>query len=423
MNRIVSPWTPGGRVRAIPSKSAAHRLLLCAALSDRPASLACPALNDDIRATAGCIRALGGDVTYTDGLLRVTPIGAPCTARVTLDCGESGSTLRFLLPIAAALGQSAAFTGAGRLSQRPLEPLYGLLCTHGCRLSPEGAFPLLLDGKLPAGDYEIDGSVSSQFISGLLMALTAGGGGSVTVTGTFASAPYVALTVSTLRRAGVTVRQEGRRLTVSGRCRLPDGAVEGDWSAAAFWFAAGALGAPQTEGLRVTGLDPASPQGDRAILDLLEGMGARVTRFADGAAVQPPASGPLRGIEIDAAQIPDLVPVLAVTAACAHGETRIIHVERLRAKESDRLETTAALLRALGGTAEVTADGLRITGRRTLTGGTAEGANDHRIVMAAAVAAVRCADPVTILGAEACAKSYPSFFDDLAALGACIREE
>lgn len=416
MTVTIPPVSPSGALSAIPSKSMAHRLLLCAALSDAPARVVCPASSADIEATVRCIRALGGTVERDGDALCVTPVRDIPRSRVTLDCGESGSTLRFLLPIAAGLGVPAAFTGAGRLSKRPLEPLYGLLASHGCTLSPEGTFPLTLDGRASGGAYEISGEVSSQFVTGLLMMLPLSGGGQVTVTGQFESRSYVDMTVLALRQAGVTVREEGRTYTVSGSYRLPGCAVEGDWSNAAFWLTAGALGGCVT----VDGLDPASAQGDRAVLGLLSRFGAGISVSGSRVTVR---KGALHGIDIDAANIPDLVPVLAVAASAAEGETRIFHAERLRFKESDRLETTAAMLRALGGRCEITSDGLRIEGTPALRGGTVDGANDHRIVMAAAVAAVRCTSPVTILGAEAKDKSYPAFFADFQRLGAAVKEE
>ncbi|MEA4823390.1 MAG: 3-phosphoshikimate 1-carboxyvinyltransferase [Clostridiaceae bacterium] len=416
MTITIPPYVPSGTLAAIPSKSMAHRLLLCAALSDAPVRIVCPAASADIEATIRCIDALGGCVTRRGDSLHVTPIKKGAVTRAALDCGESGSTLRFLLPVAAGLGIPSVFTGSERLSKRPLEPLHSLLTQRGCTLSPNGVFPLTLDGQATGGAYAISGAVSSQFITGLLMMLPLVGGGSVTITDNFESKSYVDMTVLSLKQSDIDIREDGRTVTVRGGYHLRDCAVEGDWSNAAFWLAAGALGGD----IAVDGLSTASAQGDRQILPLLSAFGAHTAVHGQRVAVRP---APLRGSDIDAADIPDLVPVLSVVAALADGETRIRNAGRLRLKESDRLETTAAMLRALGGRCDVTDDGLRIVGMPSLRGGTVDGANDHRIVMAAAVAASRCSFPVVIQGAEAKDKSYPSFFCDLLRLGATVKEE
>lgn len=408
MNLTLSPSPLSGTIPAIPSKSQAHRLLICAALAKTPTSLGCQGTSRDIEATAACLSAMGAQMTRTDGGFEIAPgpVQSPCV----LPCGESGSTLRFLLPVAAALGLDAAFPMEGRLSQRPLAPLDRELEAHGAVLSRPEPAVLHCGGQLRPGDYTLPGNVSSQYISGLLFALPLlDAPSTLTVTGTVESAPYIAMTLDALRQFGVEVSVENQvyHIPACGYQSPGRAAVEGDWSNAAFWLCAGALG----RGITVTGLNPNSLQGDKAVFDLLARFGAKTEA---GTAA---ASGPLRPLEIDAAAIPDLVPVLSVVAAAAPGTTRIYNAGRLRLKESDRLETVWRLLTHLGAEAEQTADGLLIHGGRPLTGGTVDSCNDHRIAMAAAVASTLCTGPVTVLDAGAVAKSYPRFWEDFKRLG------
>jgi 3-phosphoshikimate 1-carboxyvinyltransferase len=275
---------------------------------------------------------------------------------------------------------------------------------------------------LKPGRYTLDGGVSSQFISGLLFALPLLGGDSeLYLTGRVESAPYIALTLDMLEQFGVKADafEAGYRIPGGQKYRSPGTVrVEGDWSNAAFWLGAGAIG-PKGEPLACTGLELSSRQGDRAITGLLRRFGARVEENGSTVTV---FGGPLRGTDVDARDIPDLVPILAVVAAAAEGETRIYGAARLRAKESDRLNTVTALLTALGAEARETDDGLFITGGSALTGGEASAGGDHRIAMAAAVAATVCAGPVTLRGGQAVNKSYPGFFADFRALGGTVQE-
>lgn len=414
MNVTLTPGARSGSVRIPASKSQAHRLLICAALGDREATLRCDGISKDIAATIDCLRALGAEIAETErGALRVTPIRAAPEGIRTLDCGESGSTLRFLLPVVGALGARTVFRRTGRLPERPLAPLDALLMRRGMKIRSEG-MELICEGKLLAGDYAISGGVSSQYITGLLLALPLlRGDSALTVTGKLESAPYIAMTEDALRLAGIRFGKEDCRYAIPGgqRCALPrELRVEGDWSNAAFFLCMGAL---SPEGVAVTGLNLASAQGDRAVLGILRRLGAAVEERENAVAVR---RGALRGCAIDAAQIPDLVPALSVVAAAAEGETRIENAARLRLKESDRLRTTAALLTALGTDVEELQDGLAIRGAPRLRGGDVDAANDHRIAMAAAAAACACENPVTVKGAECVDKSYPAFWEDFACL-------
>ena len=425
MTVTIPPGPVSGALAAIPSKSAAHRLLIAAALADRPTRVLFSKSNQDIDATLRCLAGLGAELAPFDGGVTVTPVDR--TREIggcTLDCGESGSTLRFLVPVTGALGGSATFLLAGRLAQRPMDPLADQMAAHGCTLTlDQEAGTLTVAGKLEPGDYALPGNVSSQFFTGLLFALPLlKKESALRALGDLESAGYIDLTLDALKQFGVTPSPlDGGGWTVPAQgCRSPgELAVEGDWSNAAPWLCMGALGG---SGVTVTGLDPDSLQGDRAVCAVLAAMGGSVTRAGNGVAVRPGAPG-ADGVGshiIDARNIPDLVPALAAAAATLPGRTRFAGAARLRLKESDRLETTAGLLNALGGRVDVTEDGLLVTGVPKLTGGTVDAVGDHRIAMAAAVASVVCEGPVTVTGARAVAKSYPDFWEDLARLGKAV---
>lgn len=409
----------GGTVRIVPSKSQAHRALICAAFADRPTRIICGSVSEDIEATAACLTALGAGITRTLDGYNVRPRdGADAGDTCTLPCGESGSTFRFLLPVACALGRKASFIPRGRLPERPLSPLYEELVRHGCALSPQGAVPFLTEGQLTPGSYTLDAGISSQFISGLLFALPLLDGDSeLRLTGQAESFSYVALTLAMIEAFGISVAFDGTVFKIPGgqTYRSPETIhVEGDWSNAAFWLCAGAVGAGR---IACAGLDPQSGQGDRAALDILSGFGAKI-EAADSAVAA--YGGNLRGIEIDAGDIPDLVPILSVVGAAASGVTIIKNAGRLRLKESDRLAAITSTLNSLGADISETTDGLVIRGGKTLSGGVVSSWGDHRIAMAAAIAALICTEPVLIKGADAVSKSYPNFFDDLTALGGSV---
>ena len=399
-----------GCVRTPASKSQAHRLLILAALGEEEMTLLCDGISADIAATAACLNALGAEIREgAAGELHVCPIREVPDGLCTLPCGESGSTLRFLLPVAGALGAECVFLREGRLPKRPLAPFDAQLCAHGMRLWEEGD-KLYCSGKLQSGDYTLPGNVSSQYISGLLMALPRLAGESrLTVSGVMESTAYVTMTEDALRLAGVKTEkmENGWRTAGHHVYRLPAKcAVEGDWSSAAFFLCMGAL---SKAGITVAGLAMDSSQGDRAVLDVLRRFGAVVEERENGIFVK---RGTLRGTVIDAAEIPDLIPTLTVLAATAEGETRVINGARLRLKESDRIKTTCDLVNAMGGKAVELAEGLCVNGVNTLCGGTADPSGDHRIAMAAAVAACASTGEVTIHQSECANKSYPRFWQD-----------
>ena len=369
-----------GTVNVIPSKSQAHRYLIAAAFSKGTTTLICPETNQDIEATADCLNALGAHISKNDVGYVIHPIGNIPKSAV-LNCRESGSTLRFLLPIAGALGVDATFLLKGRLPSRPLSPLWEEMERNGCHLSRPTDNTIHCTGKLLAAEYFIDGSVSSQFITGLMFALPLIGGDSkLHITGNVESKPYIHMTEQAISRFGYPYSPSPGILT-----------VEGDWSNGAFWLAAKTLG----NSLTVTGLNHASIQGDRAADQLLPALEAHII--------------------IDASDIPDLVPIMAVVAATNHGAT-FTNIQRLRLKESDRVTTVEEMIRNLGGTAYSTESTLIVNGTG-LVGGVVDSHNDHRIAMSAAIAATVCTSPVTILGAEAVNKSYPTFWEEYRRLG------
>lgn len=439
MNMRIIPGHLAGEIRAPSSKSEAHRALICAAFSPGITDIACSTTSADIEATISCLEALGARVARTSRGFRVRPVpGTSATDNLpepypdaALDCGESGSTLRFLLPVVCALGCGASLASHGRLPNRPLSPLYEQLVSHGARLSQQGVSPLVVEGSISAGRYELPGNVSSQYVSGLLLAAPLlRSPMEVVVSEPVESRPYIDLTIEVLERFGVEVSCSRGTNTASRPALVYDvsaprglvspGSFEvgGDWSNAAFWLAAGALG---KRGVAVRGIDAHSAQGDRQILAALSLLGAHVLRTPEGAAVRP---GELSGATLDVSSCPDLVPPIAAAAACAKGATEIRGAARLRLKESDRIETVSAALRALGAHVETTGDGLVIEGASELPGGTVDAAGDHRIAMMAAVVATRCSGPTTIVGAECVEKSYPRFFEDFRALGGrCEKEE
>ena len=419
MTVSVNASSASGKVSIIPSKSVAHRLLICAALSDAPTEIVCNASSKDIEATVSCLRKMGAEIEEKNGIFKVNPIKKPLGGEIF--CGESGSTLRFLIPVAAALGEKNKFTGAGRLPERPCMPLVEALRANGAEIEYEGKLPLEVSGGLKAGKFRIAGDISSQFITGLILALPLLEGESeIEITGKIESRPYIDITLDCIGKFGIDATFEGNVIRFrGGKYRAPKErlTVEGDWSNVAFWLC---LGAMTERGITVSGLNPDSLQGDRAVAEILSRFGAEVSWKNGDITVR---RGKLRAVDIDAAEIPDLVPALSVIAAVAEGKTRIYNAQRLRIKESDRIESTAMLLRSLGATVTETEDGLAIEGREKLRGGKVDSFNDHRIAMSAAVASAVAEGNVTISGAEAIRKSYGDFFEILSALGAEINSE
>ena len=398
-----------GNVEIISSKSDIHRCIICAALSDKPTEISFCGLSKDILTTVDCVKMLGAGAEFSDGSVKITPSDRSRIMQgLILDCKESGSTARFLLPVAAALCRNCTLTGSGRLPERPFSPLCKALSEHGAAFSSENLPINITSNVSDGGIFCIPGNISSQFISGLLLMLPLVGGGRVELTTDLESRGYVDMTVDTLKKFGINVKSrfgfyeitEEYDYVSPGKIRS-----QGDWSSAAFWLCADALGA----NVVVHGLDENSSQGDKQVVNILEKFGAKKVCYNGGISLE---AGRLRGIDIDAHDIPDLVPVLSVVAAFAKGTTRIKGASRLRLKESDRLETTRDMLSRLGADIRTTDDGLVINGTGKLEGGVVDGHNDHRIVMSAAIAALISKNQVIIEGAQAAEKSYTTFFTE-----------
>lgn len=407
MDILITPAPISGSIEGIASKSFAHRALICACLAKSKSQIKINTTSADIEATVSCLRSLGAEIEINGSVYSVTPIKSLCQ-RAEIDCNESGSTLRFLLPVVCALGIETKINGSGRLPERPLSPLKEELIRMGAKISD--TFPLNVSGKISAGEYVMRGDVSSQFVTGLLMALSYLGGGKIKLLPPVQSRPYIDITLQVLRTFGADIKEENNTFYINNAPLTGcDFTVEGDWSNAAF---------PLCMGAEVTGLNPDSTQGDKAIIDVLKSMGAEISQ--KGGSFKADVSA-LHGCRIDAADIPDAVPVIAAIASTAKGETVIYNAERLRLKESDRIQTTCDMLRSLGADIFETADGMVINGKESLSGGETESYNDHRIAMAAAVAAVKCENAVIIRNAEAVNKSYPEFFNDYNKLGGNAR--
>jgi 3-phosphoshikimate 1-carboxyvinyltransferase len=383
MDLTITPGKLHGAITPPPSKSYSHRALIAAALAGAEGGLENLADSKDITATRRCLAALA----------------QPGEALPLLDCGESGSTLRFLIPVALALRGGARFTGQGRLMERPQKPYFDLFDQKGIFYDQKDGL-LTVRGALPLGDYPLPGDVSSQFVTGLLYALPLvdGGDSRILLTSPLESRAYVDMTVEVLGHFGVRVEETADGWGVPGGQRyIPSTlTVEADWSQAGFFYAARGLGSD----LVIQGLNPASAQGDRVVAPYCEAL----ARPGD--------------VTLDVSQCPDLVPPLAVRCAVREGTTHLVNAARLRIKESDRLATVTSTLNALGAKVEESPDSLTIHGVNALAGGAAvDCCNDHRIAMMAAVAATCCQAPVTLLGAQCVEKSYPTFWEDYVRLG------
>lgn len=416
MNKTVSSSFVRGTVNAPVSKSDLHRALICAAFCKGTTALPVLASNSDTDATAECLAALGARVERTEGGFTIS---GPISGGGELDCRESGSTLRFLLPVAAVLGRDTHFSGSGKLPSRPVLPLTSELRKKGSIIDAD-LLPITVKGKASGGVYTLPGDVSSQFVSGLLLALPyTGEQSAVKLTSPLQSKMYVDMTVNTLSRFGVEWKEVpcgnrefpyGGYLLVGGEYKSSGTYVaEGDWSGAAFFAVAGAIGGE----IAINGLDPNSAQPDRAIERIIREFGADVSWKSGSLNVKMAEKRPF---SVDVSQFPDLFPVLSVLAAAANGESRLYNAGRLRIKESDRISAVCNMIDSLGGKAVADEDSLTVYGNGRLVGGTVNGENDHRIVMSAAIASLICEKEVTILGSEAVNKSYPAFFEDFAAI-------
>lgn len=414
-----------GTVVAPSSKSVAHRIMICAALSYSKCYIKNVSESNDMDATISCLSTLGARIKR-DGktlFLDATDFVRENDERhFTLNCKESGTTLRVIIPICAALGLHVTFIGEGRLPERPLDEYLTLLPKHGVKCTKSDTYlPLTIEGKLSGDTFEISPKISSQYVTGMLLALSLlKNDATLKLSSKMVGSQYVDLTTDVMRKFSVETTKTDDSYIISGESKLtalPEYSdenigitVEGDWSQAAFFLCAGAVNGDVT----VKGLDINSSQGDKAIVDILKSFGADIELGENFVRVKKSA---LKGADINALDTPDLVPVVALTSAFATGNTNIYGVNRLKFKESDRLLSTAEMIISLGGHATYTDDCMTISGNAKLIGGKVKSYNDHRIVMSSAVGALLCENEVRISDAHAVNKSYTDFFEDYRNLG------
>lgn len=405
-----------GTIPSIPAKAHAHRALITAALATNPSTIVISHSSKDIDATMNSLRALGATITYEHGVAHVTPNPAPSIGQVLPH--ESGTTLRLLLPVSASICDTVKVDAKGRLPERPLEPLLSEMKDHGVSFSQDTP-PFTMTGRLQGGTFSMTGTVSSQFFSGLLLAAPQLGHTTVNCTSPLQSKDYVTLTIETMKDFGVHViegsTEDGHpSFTIEENQHFHGNEqylIEGDWSNGAIWLVAAAM---TGQSISVTGLRPDSVQADKRILSILESTGVTCTWNGTTVTVTGKAHQP---IHVNLEQMPDLLPILSSLACSIEGESSFINGARLRLKESDRLEAVAQLVRDSGSTVRMEGDSLYITGTGTLTGGTVDCVNDHRLVMAGALNALIATSPMILKDSEAISKSYPHFFTDWKLLG------
>lgn len=411
----ISPSTLRGEVTVPPSKSYAHRGIIGAFLSGEKTVVENISMSQDILATISCIKELGSQVNFFDSSVEIGPNSRPAKNKLSLCCNESGSTLRFFVPISLLFAETVEFSGKGRLMERPLSPYFEIFDRQGINYSSKDGV-LTISGKLHSGDFVIDGSISSQFITGLLFALPLLDGDSrILIENGLSSKGYIDITLDVLKDFGIDVINEDyKSFYIKGNQKYKARTyhVEGDFSQAAFFLTAGALGGD----ILCKGLSPESLQGDRKILEIIEAAGGKIEKV--GSSSFRVSGGELQGISVDADEIPDLVPILSVLFAYCNGESRIENAGRLRIKESDRLSAITKELSKMGADIVEGEDFLVIRGKSHLYGANTQSHNDHRISMAISIAALRAEGEVTIEeGRNSVKKSYPDFFEDYKILG------
>lgn len=418
-----------GNVRIPPSKSLAHRAIICAGFSNNTSKIENVVFSEDIKATINGMRSLGieiNDITkdckdnINRRILKITGKDKLELLKNTIDCFESGSTLRFLIPIALRTGSKVKFIGKGKLVARPLNVYYEIFEEQGIKYKTSNQkLPLVIDGVLKSGEFYVKGNISSQFITGLMFALPfLKGDSKIIVTTELESKGYVDLTIDTLKKIGIKIENynykefcvKGSQNSIKNDCR-----VEGDFSQGAFWIVAGILGSS----IKIFDLDINSRQGDRVIIDIVKKMGGNINIFKDYIEAEKSNT---KEITIDASECPDLVPILAVLGSLSTGTTKIINAQRLRIKECDRLKAMATELKKIGANIKELKDGLIIKGKEHLRGGNVDSWNDHRIAMALAIASIRCTKPLIIENSDSVNKSYPDFWEDFKSVGGNISE-
>ncbi len=423
MNIDIKPEETGGTIYVPPSKSLSHRAIIAASLADGTSKIEHVILSQDIKATIEAVESYGaevGSVQESEGLftLMVTGTNDPQAIQCLIDCGESGSTARFLIPILALYAENAVVTGQGRLVKRPLKPFYEIFDDQEFSYeSNDGELPLILNGSLKPGEFKLKGDVSSQFLTGLFFALPLLDGDSTVILKTkLESKPYVDLTIKVLEEFGITIEQiDARTFFVPGNqaYRPTKITINGDFSQAAFWFVNGIINKKTV----LENLPAHSIQGDFKIIEILNGLGANIS-YVDKNWVSVPSK--IDNFTIDVTDMPDLLPILSVLAGLTQGTSKLTGAKRLKYKESDRLLSTSEMLKSFGVPVEMLDDGLKITGVKEFKGAVIDSFNDHRIAIAAAIASGRADGNVVIEDAHSVNKSYPTFWEDFKKAGGDI---
>lgn len=415
----ITPANLNGRIWIPASKSLCHRAIIAAGLAKGESNIDNVTSSDDINATCAGMTDMGVNMQRKDNGLTINGDELLNGIKGEIDCIESGSTLRFLIPLVLTTGEKVTFKGRGNLKSRPLTPYYKIFEEQNIKYDNSNGLPLTVEGMLNPGEYEVPGNISSQFITGLLFALPLLKGDSkIIITNELESKSYVDLTIDILKKFSVMVKNNKyKEFIIKGNQKyVPvNYKVEGDFSQAAFWLVAGILGGE----VECVGVDTASLQGDKVIVDFIKEMGGIIIDRKDSLLAKISKT---KGITIDAHDCPDLVPVLAVLGALSEGTTNIVNAGRLRIKESDRLKAIATELTKLGADIKETENGLTINGKEMLKGGEVDSWNDHRIAMALSIASIRCENPVIINNSSAVKKSYPEFYKHFSLLGGMLDE-
>lgn len=425
----VYPKKLKGEVKIPPSKSMAHRAVICAALSDGTCKVSNIDFSDDIIATVEAMKSLGAVIEKKDDYLEVIGIKSPqnklnnsTNDERIIDCNESGSTLRFLVPIAALFEGVNKFVGRGNLGKRPLDTYYEIFDNQGIKYSyKEGILDLKTEGKLKCGEFKVKGNISSQFITGLLFTLPLLDGDSkIIITTELESKGYIDLTLSAMRDFGIEIINNNyEEFIIKGNqnYKSMDYRVEGDYSQAAFFLCADAV----LNKVVVNDLNLNSLQGDKEVIDILERMGVNIKE--NGKGIIGTVDKKLKSTIIDGSQCPDIIPVVSLAASLCDGTTEVINAGRLRIKECDRLAAVTSELNKLGAKITEKEDGLIIEGVSKLKGGcTVWSHKDHRIAMTLAIASTICEEPIIIKDYECVTKSYPEFWNDFISLGGALDE-